>query len=279
MAPRTDVLVVGGGVIGTACAYYLTQRGVRVTLIDKGPIGFGCSYGNAGLIGPSHGLPLPMPGALRQALGWMLRPDSPLYIKPRLSWQLARWLLRFLRHANERHLQYAAEVLVGMARQSLALFERLAEEEDVAAEMGFQKRGVLYVCNSEAGLDAVRHEADVVGALGVLGRVLDEAAVRRLEPAITGPVVGATYFEHEADAEPLQVVQTLTRLAERQGATVLADTELIDIERNGRQIEAVRTTHGRLTAEQYIIATGSWTPPLTRALNLRVPIQAGRATV
>ena len=276
MAPKTDVLIIGGGVIGTACAYYLTQRDVRVTLIDKGPIGFGCSYGNAGLIVPSHGLPLPMPGAVRQALGWMFRPDSPLYIKPRLSWELARWLFRFLRSANERHLHYAAEVLVELARHSLALFETLGETEGVAEEIGFEKRGALYVCNSHGALDAVRHEMELVGSLGVPGRAVDAAELRQMQPALTGPIVGGTWFEHEAHAEPLKVVQTLARLAEERGATILPWTEVIDVQRRGRQIEAIRTTRGRLVADEYVLATGSWTPPLAHALKLRVPIQPGK---
>ena len=275
MTLKPDVLIIGGGVIGTACAYYLTQRGARVTLIDKGPIGFGCSYGNAGLIVPSHGLPLPMPGAVRQAVGRMLHSDSPVYIKPRLSWQMARWLMRFLRCANAGHLHYAAGVLVNLARHSLTLLETLAAAEGVTAEIGFQKRGVLYACNSQRGLDGVRHDMELVTALGVPGRLLDAAAVRQLEPAIAGPVVGGIFYENEAHAEPLKVVQTLARLAEQQGATVLPWTEVFAIERRGRHIQAVRTTRGRLVAEQYILAAGAWTPVLARALKLRVPIQAG----
>jgi D-amino-acid dehydrogenase len=270
------VLIIGGGAIGAACAYYLTQRDVQVTLIDKGPIGYGCSYGNAGLILPSHGLPLPMPGALRQAAGWLLQPDSPLYIKPRLDWQLARWLIRFLLSANARHLRYAAGVLVPFAHHSLQLLDAFATDEGVADQIGFEKRGVLYVCNSQHGFEETKHEMELVCALGAQGRVMDAAELRQFQPAITGPVVGATWFEHEAQADSLKTVQTLTRLAQQRGANILPWTELISIDWADHKVQKVHTTRGPLVADQYVLATGSWTPQLMRTLKLRVPIQAGK---
>ena len=275
MVEKPDVLIIGGGVIGCACAYYLTQRGLSVTVIDKGQIGLGCSYGNAGWIVPCHALPLPMPGAVRQALQWLTRVDSPFYIKPRLRWDLARWLLRFFRFANARHLQYAAPVLVGLAQCSLQLFEDFAAAYG-AADIHFKKSGLLYVCNSRSGLDHCQHELEIVKGLGVSGRPIDEAELRDMQPAITGPVVGGIHFEHEAHAEPLKVVQALAAVAQGQGATILPNTEVFSIQANGRSIESVRTTRGQLSADQYLFATGSWTPPLLQALQLHVPIQAGK---
>ena len=84
-----DVLIIGGGAIGVCAVYYLHRSGKRVTLLDKGEIGNGCSYGNAGLLCPSHSVPLAAPGVLGQGLRWLLRADSPFYIKPRLDLNLA----------------------------------------------------------------------------------------------------------------------------------------------------------------------------------------------
>lgn len=275
MDHKTEVLIIGGGVIGAACAYYLSQRGASVTVIDKGAIGHGCSYGNAGWIVPCHAMPLPMPGALRHALRWMLTPDSPLYIKPRWSWDMARWLIRFLSCANERHLRYAAPLLVGLAQQSLRLTEQFIADHG-PCDMGFQKRGLIYACQSRSGLDDARHEMNVAQSLGVPGRELSADGLRELEPSITGPVLGGIYFSNQAHVEPLKFVQALAQQAATRGATFLPQTEVYRFDCSARRIEAVQTTRGRFVAEQIILATGSWTPPLARQLRLRVPIQAGK---
>src|SRR6185369_7529460 len=95
MDSQYDVTIIGGGVIGVCSAYYLAQKGVKVLIIEKGEIASGCSYGNGGLIVPSHAIPLASPGALGNGLRWLLDAESPFYIKPRLSLDLLKWLARF----------------------------------------------------------------------------------------------------------------------------------------------------------------------------------------
>ncbi len=275
MSQEAEVLILGGGVIGTACAYYLSDRGVAVTVLDKGAIGHGCSYGNAGWIVPCHAMPLPLPGALRQALRWVLRPDSPLYIKPRWSWEMARWLIRFLSCANERHLRYAAPPLVGLAQESLRLTEQFIAKHG-PGDMGFHKRGLICACQSRTGLDAARHEMSVAQSLGITGRELGVDALRELEPAVAGQVVGGIYYPNEAHVEPLKFVEALARQAAQRGARFLPQTEVYRFECSDRRIEAVHTTRGRFVGNQILLATGSWTPLLARQLRLRVPIQAGK---
>ena len=275
MLPRSDVVIIGGGVIGCACAYFLTRRGVSVTLVEKGKVGHGCSYGNAGWIVPSHSLPLPMPGMLRQATKWLLRPDSPLYIKPRLDADLARWLLRFLSFSTHRHVRHAAPVLAGLARHSLDLFRDFVEEHG-ADSIRFRQAGLLFACNTQMGLVKAREELEVVGELGVPGRMLDADALRAKEPALTGPLTGGVWYESEAHAEPLKTVEKLADLAADQGAVIIPDTEVREIETTGGHITALRTTRGRIGGAQFVLAAGSWTPRLARLLKLRVPIEAGK---
>src|SRR4051812_33651227 len=95
-----DVLIIGGGIIGMSSAYELSQRGYKVIVIDKGDIGYGCSYGNAGWITPCFSMPLPMPGMLLKSIRWLLDPESPLYIKPQPSFLLMSWLIRFMLSMN-----------------------------------------------------------------------------------------------------------------------------------------------------------------------------------
>lgn len=275
MAVDSDVVIIGGGVIGCACAYHLARRGLSVTVLERGALGHGASYGNAGWIVPGHAMPLPMPGALGESLRWLTRKDSPLYIKPRADLEMARWLLRFLGFATRRHLAYAAPVLVELSRHTLEQLEQLAREHP-SWPWGFRRDGLLYVCNSAAGLAASRHEMQVARDLGIPARELDEAALRALEPAVTGAVAGGVLFEAEAHAEPLQIVLGLARLAEQQGAEFATDTEVYEFICRGNRIDGLLTTRGRVAGDRYVLATGSWTPQLADMLELRVPIQPAK---
>ncbi|MDP6439144.1 MAG: FAD-dependent oxidoreductase, partial [Candidatus Brocadiia bacterium] len=251
MQTKNDVLVVGGGVIGAACAYYLTGRGATVTVIDRGEVGHGCSYGNGGLIVPSHSFPLPMPGAVYQGFRWLFDPDSPFYIKPRFNWQLIRWLLRFARCSTKKQMLHAVRALTTLSLKSRALYDDIGES--AGDRMHFKKYGSLYPCQTTKGLDHAVYEMETLRPYGVAGRLLDKHEVLALEPAITGPLIGGTYFEGDAHAEPLATVQTLLQLAAEQGARVEPGTELIDWELRNRRIDAVRTTRGTLRADQFVL--------------------------
>src|SRR5215510_6746364 len=125
MHSQQDLVVIGGGVIGVCSAYYLAQKGVQVTLIEKQEIASGCSYGNGGLIVPSHSMPLASPGALGHGLRWLLDSKSPFYIKPRWDVELFRWLARFVIASRENNMMLALPVLRDLLFASRALYEEL----------------------------------------------------------------------------------------------------------------------------------------------------------
>ena len=96
MYKNNNIIVVGGGVIGISVAYYLSKSGIPVTVLEQNTVCSGSSYGNAGLIVPSHSIPLASPSAIINGLKWMIKKDSPFYIKPRISIDLINWVLRFI---------------------------------------------------------------------------------------------------------------------------------------------------------------------------------------
>ena len=130
MREKTDVLIIGGGVIGVCSAYYLQRAGREVTLVEAGEVCAGSSYGNAGLVVPSHSIPLAEPGAVMKGLKWMFKADSPFYIKPRLSWDLLAWLWRFWRASSRRRVDKAVPVLRDMGLASRSLYDQIAAEHD-----------------------------------------------------------------------------------------------------------------------------------------------------
>lgn len=270
------MLIIGGGIIGIACADELARRGVSVMVIDQRDIGHGCSYGNAGWITPCFALPLAMPGTVWQGLKWMLNPESPFYIKPRPSLSLLRWLGSFMRAANEPQARRSAQALVELSRYSLEAYREMDAQADGA--FGFTSRGLLMIAQTQAARQAAVREMEWMAALGVPGRELDNQALRELEPAVAqeADVAGSVYFPDEAHLEPLKAVQWLADRAQSRGAVLMPRTEVFEFRREGQRITGVRTTRGWLQADQVVLAAGSWTARLGRMLGLRVPILAGK---
>lgn len=271
---KKDILIIGGGVIGMACAYELSQRGAKVTVIDKGEVGFGCSYGNAGWITPCFAMPLPMPGMLLKSIGWLLDPESPLYIKPSADPLLMRWLFRFLRSMNRPLMLQSIESLTAVSKYSLDAYKQL--DEKFPGVIGYEQKGLLMVSQTDAGVAAAIDEMKLVAPHGIPGQLLDEAGIRKLEPALTGPLKGGVYFPAEAHAEPLAVVKALTEGAIRNGAQILSGTEVYDFEIEDKKIKGVHTTRGTLRADQYVLATGVWSTAIAKALRLEVPVMGGK---
>ena len=164
------VVVIGGGAIGMASAYFLNRSGWDVTVIDRGEIGHGCSYGNACLIVASHSKPIAAPGVIGQALRWMLEKDAPFYIRPRLDSSLIRWTWQFRRYCQAAAVERAFPVLLRLSRESLRLYDTLRSSGE--ADFFFERRGLLEVFLSDAGVDSAPHTREELEAAGFTVRLL-----------------------------------------------------------------------------------------------------------
>jgi len=147
-----DVVVIGGGVVGVACARALAQRGATVTVLERDRIGHGCSYGNAGWLTPSLATPLPNPALLPKAMQWMFDPESPLYIQPRLDPAYLRWLAGFLLSARTAKFERGTQALVELCRVSVDLWEEVAQRSP--GSFGFERHGLLAVYEKAASFAA-----------------------------------------------------------------------------------------------------------------------------
>jgi D-amino-acid dehydrogenase len=266
--------VVGGGVIGVCAAYELARGGAEVTLLERGQVASGSSWGNAGLVVPSHAVPLAAPGVLWRGLRWMADPESPFFITPRPDPALARWLWRFGRHCTEAHVRRALPVLRDLGQASLARYEELARLPGL--DFGFRRAGLLTVFLTGAALAEGRHEAERLGAAGIRVEVLDGAAARACEPALAPGAAGALHFPDDAHLTPDRFVRGLAREAEKLGLRLRTDVEALGFARQGRRVRAVETTRGPVPCEAVVLAAGSWSPGLGRALGLRLPVQPAK---
>ena len=145
---RFDVIVVGDGAIGLCTAYYLVKAGVRVGVVTNSDANRSdnCSYGNAGMIVPSHFTPLAAPGAVKQGVKWIFNAKSPLFIRPRFNRELADWLWKFYRSSNQYNVDTASSVLYEMNVESKHLFQLLSKDEGVDFEM--EQRGLMMLYQS-----------------------------------------------------------------------------------------------------------------------------------
>jgi D-amino-acid dehydrogenase len=270
---NVDILIVGAGIIGTAIGAELARRGAKVCLIDKGTVGKGCSYGNAGWLTPCFSMPLPMPGMLIKSMKWMLNPEGPLYIKPSLSLDLAHWLFSFMKAMNETQARRAVECLVVLSQKSLQEYAKLSLKYP---EIHYRQKGLLMVSHTEAGVASAVQELNYVKDLGVPGKILNADDIHAMEPSLKSPLLGGVYFSNEAMAEPFAVVNSLVKEILVHGGEVLENVELQDLIIEHDKITTVKTSTGDISAQQVIMATGSWSKDLAKILRLRVPILGGK---
>jgi len=268
MHRRTETLVIGGGAIGICCAFYLNQLGKNVAVIEKGDICSGSSHGNAGLIVPSHSIPLAAPGVITQGLRWMIDPESPFYIKPRLNRDFLSWLWKFRGACSERNVNRALPVLSDLNAASLELFDELAALEGV--DFNYEKKGVLQIFSTRKGLDKGIKEAQRLHEYGIESQVLENKDLTPYSREIRISSVGGIFFPQDAQLIPDRFVHQLARHAECNGVDLLTSAEVLGFEISGRKVTTVKTTRGDIKVEAVILAGGSWSTYLARELDIKL---------
>lgn len=269
-----EVLIVGGGAIGVAAAFELAGRDVEVALVDARPtVGAECSYGNAGLVSPSHCIPLARPGVLRSVPGW-LRPGGAVHIRPRPSPDLLRFGLLLARCSRRDRMVAGLRVLRDMSRASRDLFEDLTGD---GLDLGYRRDGVMNVCATEPSWEALREDAELLRREGFEPEVLDAEGACGVEPSLNPEIAGAVLWAEDGHCEPGRFVDELARVAQERGARFELGTSVTGFERaHDGSIAGVRTTARVLRPRTVVLAAGSWTAPLARLAGTRIPLEPGK---
>jgi D-amino-acid dehydrogenase len=270
-----SILIIGAGAIGLSTALHCARKGHRVTVLERnGAQRNGCSFGNAGMIVPSHFVPLAAPGMVKLGLKWMWNPESPFYIKPRLDGDLLDWGIKFWRASNSEHVRRSAPLLRDLSFASRALFEELAASPE--NDFGLVTRGLLMLCKTQHGLDDEAKFAAQANQLGVPAEVLDAKGVAKLDSGVTMDVAGAVYFPKDAHFTPDRYIAVLQRQCEKLDVRFMWNTEVRQLAASKNQLTAVRTSAGEFDFEELVLCGGSWSSLLALALGLKIPIQAGK---
>ncbi len=271
-----ETIVIGGGVIGAMCAWYLRQAGQEVTIVDRDRFGAACSHGNCGYVSPSHVLPLTQPGMVRKALQSMLSSHSPFYVKPRLSLDLWSWLFKFARRCNERDMLEAADSIHRLLQSARQLYLELIEGEQLDCE--WQPIGLLFVFHDAHEF----HEYETTNRMldqkyGVAARPLDSAELARFEPALLPGLGGAWYYDCDSHLRPDKLMSELHRILLREGVKIVEQCEVTGFRAADGGAAAVLTRNqGEISGDRFVVACGALTPFLNEQLGCRIPIQPGK---
>lgn len=271
---KPSVAIVGGGVMGLMTAYYLLEKGATVTVLEKGRLPAGSSYGNAGLIVPSHLQPLCSPGNVKEGLRHLLNPTGPFSIALSANPQRLAWLGRFVRHSTEAHVHYAVGIYRELADRSLELHDALAQRADSAYE--YDRNGLLCLYETPAALMAAAKDAEELTRAGRPARVLDAREVRERVPCVGQSILGGVLQEPDGRLNPAAFVSWLAQQVRRAGGDILEETEVYGASLAGFQLRELKTTKGSVKADQVVLAAGAWTGRLAAMMGQSLPVEAAK---
>lgn len=269
-----NIGIIGGGIIGLCSAYYLNKSGHRVTVLDQGDMTDGCSRGNAGMIVPSHFIPLAAPGMIAKGIRWMFNSRSPFYVHPRLSSDLIAWGYHFYRSATAEHVQRSIPALKDISLLSKDRYRELSRE--LPFDFGYQERGLMMLYQTAASEREETETARLATKHGLEVNVLNGAEVQQMEPEAEVKVRGGIYFPGDAHLLPHQLMSGLHTHLKNSGMQFQTNVKVTGFRSEGSKVKSILTQNQELTFDEIILAAGSWSGQLARQLGLSLPMQAGK---
>lgn len=268
------VTIIGGGIIGLCSAYYLQKEGYEITVIERGDITDGCSFGNMGYMSPSHFVPLASPGIISQGLKWMLSSTSPFYIKPRLNLDLIQWGIQFWKNSTAKTVEKNSPHLNDILQLSRHLINEM--RTDIGDTFDMEEKGCLMMCKQQKTLDHEFHMADDAEKFGLKVERLLKDDVQKLEPDVEVDVAGAVLFKDDCHFNPGKMMLALKKNLEAKGIKFQLNTTVTGFEKTNNKISSVITDKGKFDCSELIIATGSWLPVVAKMMGIKLLLQPGK---
>lgn len=275
MSKNKSVIVVGGGIVGLSTAYFLQKDGHQVTVLDKSDITSGASFVNAGYLTPSHIVSLASPGMITQGLKYMFNSSSPFYMKPRLDPDFLRWAWYFKKSSTEAKVKQAMPVIRDINLLSRNLYEGIKTSGDLGDfQMGEQ--GLMMVYQTEEAHDHEMEVVKIAGQMGLVGKPLSKEDLKKIEPNADFNAKGAILWECDRHTTPPQIMKKMLVYLAKSGVKIHKSEAVTDVAVSGGKITEVKTDKTSYKADEVVFAAGSWTSELSRKLNLKLPLQAGK---
>ena len=269
-----NVVIVGGGSIGLFSAYYLQKKGFQVTVADKHNFTDGCSFGNAGLIVPSHIVPMASPGYVRTGIKKLFDPNALFSIKLPPSVDLINWLMRFYFAATKKHVERSIPALKEILLLSQSLFNELYNSNEIGFNLN--QKGLLMLYKTKK----MEHEeigaALIANKNGMKAEILSLSDIRKMEENISSEVLGGVYYPDDNHVDSQQLMNALINYLKENGVKLVENFNVKEIRRSGRTGSELIAENETIKFDQLIIAAGTWSAELLKTLGVKILLQPGK---
>ncbi len=271
----TDILIIGGGIIGLFCAYYLSESNNRITILDKGPANEASSHGNCGLITPSHVLPLNSWPLVFNAIRSMRKGDAPFHIKPQVSRRFLSWGMQFLRNCNRSRVLDNARSIQELLVPSRAYYDEFFNKEEV--QCNWRQNGIYFLFKNENEFDHFTKENELTSRFGQSAIRISKDELLEKEPAIREDVAGAWIYKDDSWLRPSELISGLKKILHNRGVEFVDSAEVVGFEKNKKRLISARTSKGiEIKSNHFILAAGAWSPLLASKMGSNLPIIPGK---
>lgn len=268
------VVIIGGGVIGLCSAYYLVKEGHEVVIVDQSTMDHGASFVNAGYLTPSHFMPLAAPGVMKQGLKWMFNSASPLFIKPRLDRSFLSWAWAFNKSCTAKNVSESIGIIKDFNLWSAALFSEIKTSEKFTFQL--ENKGLLMLCKTEKMLEEELHLAKIAMDEGLEVNSLSPSEILTMEPHANIEAIGAVHYQCDWHTTPHEFMKEMEAWLLSNGVTFVKNERVEDLQTSNGKIQSIATQNNTYTADEFVLAAGSWSHFLSRKLGIRIPLEAGK---
>jgi len=271
---KGNALIIGAGIAGLSSAYYLLQKGWQVEIIEQNDLTNNCSYGNAGMIVPSHFTPLAAPGVVAQGMRWMFDSKSPFYVKPSLNAKLISWGLKFLKHSNQKHVDYSAAAIRDLNLASSRLYNEIAKQDDFDFELN--QNGILMLYKTEKVAEEEIELAHKATGMGLPVDILDKKEIQQLEPNVQLDVIGGVNYKCDGHMNPMKLMKQMISYLKNKGVIFHTHHQVTGFEFSGSMIKAVIANDKKFTADRFVMTGGSFLPELAQKAGIKIQLMPGK---
>jgi D-amino-acid dehydrogenase len=266
-------VVIGGGVIGLCSAYYLAKAGHKVTVLDKSDMTDGCSYGNAGMVTPSHVIPLAQPGMISKGIRWMFDSRSPFYVKPRANRELISWGRKFYKNSNQGHVRRSVKPLYELLSLGKDLYKEMSTSSDL---LSFTENGLLMLFQSDKVGEEERKAAKIAEEVGLEVDYLNKNDILKLETGLETAATGGVHYVGDAHMSPNQFMTFIKQELTQMGVELISNQLVEDFENSGNKIVKIKTGVKDFNCDEVVLCAGAWSPLIAKKMGIKFNLLPGK---
>lgn len=273
---KKKIVIIGAGTIGLHCAYFLHQNGHDVEIIESLPDGDenACSYGNCGLIVPSHFIPLASPVMVKSGLKMIFDNKSPVHLPVFNNIRHLPWFVKFLLAANQKNVDKAIPTLFRLNEESRKLYREIYHQHNSGSE--WQEKGMLMVSTSAKGFQEEIAVSKIATELGIETKILDSAQLKEVEPDLNFNIEGAVWYKSDAHLQPAKHLQWLKKYLQENGVKIHYQTRLLKFTSVNGKIKQAETHKRNFLADEFVLAAGVFSKELVKNIGISLHLIAGK---